>query len=85
MSKNINRSRYESNSRIKGLEMIYLQKLEKRNKQNNARKRKAKFRTLYHKFVDHPSILAQDDDVTENHDDNMSRWEDRSENKVIKY
>lgn len=48
-------SRFESNSRIRGLEMIYLQKLENK---KSGKKGKAKFRTLHNKYIDDPSIYA---------------------------
>jgi len=69
-SKQLNRSKFESNSRVKGLEMIYLQKLEKQKKKHPV-KRRAKFRTLYNRLIDDPSILAHD----ENDSDNISvKW-----------
>ena len=78
MSRLPTRSKFESNSRIRGLEQIYMQKLESKNKggkKTSHGKRKAKFRTLHNKYIDDPSILAHDDLSEENIDVNISRYE----------
>lgn len=79
-------SKFDSNPRIRGLEMIYLQKLEnkkKGQKRTEQAKRKARFRTLHNKFIDDPAILAQDDFSIENEE--VSRYEDKYETRISKF
>lgn len=82
------RSNLHSNGRIRNLESIYLQKLEKRNKQPKGSgpvgKKRAKFRTLHNKFIDDPSILMHDD-LSENQDDRVSKFEDKMDPRVARF
>ena len=86
LSRQNTQSKFDSNPRIRGLEMIYLQKLEnkrKGKKQPEQIKRKARFRTLHNKFIDDPAILAQDE-FSQDHDE-ISRYEDKIDSRVSKF
>lgn len=78
LSRQPTQSKFESNSRIRGLEMIYLQKLENKSKKSNQNK-KAKFRTLLNRYVDDPSVLLDDEiNLAPNPQQNHSRMLDNS-------
>ena len=67
-------SKFESNSRIRGLEKIYRQKLESKNKgkKNNQGRKKAKFRTLLNRYIDDPTALMDDDVSVDQNNQNQS-------------
>ena len=73
-------SKFESNSRIRGLEKIYRQKLESKNKgkKNYNGKRKAKFRTLLNRYVDDPTALMDDEMSVVENNQNRSNLADNS-------
>ena len=73
-------SKFESNSRIRGLEKIYRQKLESKNKgkKNYNGKRKAKFRTLLNRYVDDPTALMDDEMSVVENNQNRSNIADNS-------